>query len=232
MVEFLRMQFESEVVLSPFTIAIRLIAAMILGLVVVFVYRRTRHAEEVVPSFVTTLLLLAILIAMVTQVIGDNVARAFSLVGALSIVRFRTVVRDTQDTAYVIFAVVVGMAAGAGDPWVAVIGIFIVSFAAYLMSDRSKNLEIQTVENAEMFTLKLKVSYENDLGVSIIPIIDKHVISRRFKSISTTEEGAFIELRYEIEFSKDYSVEALIRELNQTEGIQTVEMQNRKPKAN
>src|SRR2546430_13730647 len=45
-----------------------------------------------------------------TQVIGDNVARAFSLVGALSIVRFRTVVRDTQDTAYVIFAVVVGMA--------------------------------------------------------------------------------------------------------------------------
>ena len=52
---------------------------------------------------------------MVTQVIGDNVARAFSLVGALSIVRFRTVVRDTQDTAFVIFAVVVGMAVGARD---------------------------------------------------------------------------------------------------------------------
>ena len=51
-------------------------------------------------------MLLSILIAMVTQVIGDNIARAFSLVGALSIVRFRTVVRDTQDTAYVIFAVV------------------------------------------------------------------------------------------------------------------------------
>ena len=53
---------------------------------------------------------------MVTQVIGDNVARAFSLVGALSIVRFRTVVRDTQDTAYVIFAVAVGMAVGANHP--------------------------------------------------------------------------------------------------------------------
>ena len=52
-------------------------------------------------SFTVTLVLLTILIAMVTQVIGDNVARAFSLVGALSIVRFRTVVRDTQDTAYV-----------------------------------------------------------------------------------------------------------------------------------
>jgi len=62
----------------------------------------------------------------VTQVIGDNVARAFSLVGALSIVRFRTVVRDTQDTAYVIFAVVVGMAVGANDLWVSLIGIGVV----------------------------------------------------------------------------------------------------------
>ena len=61
-------------------------------------------------------MLLSILIAMVTQVIGDNVARAFSLVGALSIVRFRTVVRDTVDTAFVIFAVAVGMAVGAGHP--------------------------------------------------------------------------------------------------------------------
>ena len=69
--------------------------------------------NEEAESFVVTLVLLTILIAMVTQVIGDNVARAFSLVGALSIVRFRTVVRDTQDTAYVIFAVAVGMAVGA-----------------------------------------------------------------------------------------------------------------------
>ena len=69
--------------------------------------------------------------AMVTQVIGDNVARAFSLVGALSIVRFRTVVRDTQDTAYVIAAVAVGMAVGAGHFWVAAAGIAIVAVAAF-----------------------------------------------------------------------------------------------------
>ena len=51
-------------------------------------------------------MLLTILIAMVTMVIGNNMARAFGLVGALSIVRFRTVVEDTRDTAFVIFAVV------------------------------------------------------------------------------------------------------------------------------
>ncbi len=64
---------------------------------------------------------------MVTQVIGDNVARAFSLVGALSIVRFCILpFRDIPDTAYVIFAVIIGMAVGAGlfglPRWIAVIG--------------------------------------------------------------------------------------------------------------
>ena len=70
------------------------------------------------------------LIAMVTQVIGDNVARAFSLVGALAIVRFRTVVRDTQDTAFVMLSVVVGMAVGARAPLVAVIGLALVAVVA------------------------------------------------------------------------------------------------------
>src|SRR5687767_4489640 len=92
-----------------FSVLVRLVIAMIAGGVVTLIYRFTRAADETSPSFTITLVLLSILIAMVTQVIGDNIARAFSLVGALSIVRFRTIVRDTQDTAYVIFAVGEGM---------------------------------------------------------------------------------------------------------------------------
>src|SRR6266545_6968493 len=119
-------------------IAVRLVLAMGLGLAIAGVYRRARPMNDEAESFTVTLVLLTILIAMVTQVIGDNVARAFSLVGALSIVRFRTVVRDTQDTAYVIFAVVVGMAIGAKDLWVGIIGIAVVGFAAYLMMARTR----------------------------------------------------------------------------------------------
>ena len=122
---------------EPLAILVRLIVAMLLGAVVAFIYRRTRYASQTTSSFTVTLVLLAILIAMVTQVIGDNVARAFSLVGALSIVRFRTVVRDTQDTAYVIFAVAVGMAVGAAHPWLAVGAIGVIGFAAYVMRERS-----------------------------------------------------------------------------------------------
>src|SRR6476661_7267657 len=122
---------------EPLAVFLRLIVAMLLGACVAFIYRRTRYASQTTSSFTVTLVLLAILIAMVTQVIGDNVARAFSLVGALSIVRFRTVVRDTQDTAYVIFAVATGMALAANHPLVALCGLVVVGVTALMLRRRT-----------------------------------------------------------------------------------------------
>ncbi len=78
-------------------------------------------------------MLLTVLIAMVMLVIGNSVARAFGLVGALSIVRFRTVVSDTRDTAFVIFAVVIGMALGAGSVVVVLAGIPVVGVLVILL---------------------------------------------------------------------------------------------------
>src|SRR4051812_15950785 len=116
MPDFFTQAFDKGPEVHPTAVLIRLVLSMIMGGVVTLIYRYARPSHEVTPTFPTTLILLSVLICMVTQVIGDNVARAFSLVGALSIVRFRTVVRDTQDTAYVIFAVVTGMAIGAKNP--------------------------------------------------------------------------------------------------------------------
>ena len=120
---------------NPVEVLIRLSIALALGALVALIYRKAR-GSEVTESFPPTLVFLSVLIAMVTQVVGGNAARAFALVGALSIVRFRTVVRDTQDTAYVIFAVVVGMAVGAGNLWVGGIGIVVISVAAFAMKRR------------------------------------------------------------------------------------------------
>src|SRR5258706_5013378 len=93
----------------------RLFVAFLFGCIAAAVHYftapRSRGADR---SFLSTLVLLAVLIAVVTIVIGDNLARAFSLAGVLAIVRFRTVVDDTRDIAFVIFSVVAGMAAGSG----------------------------------------------------------------------------------------------------------------------
>jgi len=128
---------------SVWLLIIRLTAAFALGGVVAWIYRVTHHRpnsgeDESAQNFIATLVMMTIIIAMSTQVIGDNVARAFSLVGALSIVRFRTVVKDTRDTAFVIFSVVVGMAVGAGHLPVAVVGIVITGIAAFAVRPREE----------------------------------------------------------------------------------------------
>src|SRR4029077_13124208 len=115
---------------APLDLAWRIAAALVLGVAGAALYPWARRGEYIAPTFQTTLVLLAVLIAMATQIIGDNVARAFSLVGALSVVRFRTVVKDTQDTAFVILAVVVGMSSGANHLVVGLVGLGIIAAAS------------------------------------------------------------------------------------------------------
>ena len=211
---------------APQIVLLRLGAALVLGALVALVYKRTQPADEITPSFPPTLVLLSVLIAMVTQVVGDNVARAFSLVGALSIVRFRTVVRDTEDTAYVIFAVVVGMSIGAGAPWVAVIGLAVVAVAAVLMMPRAARAADGTTAPASTtgFLLQLRAGLGHDVQAQAAPVLDAHLSSRRLVAIGTAKQGLSIEITYDVHFRGHGSPDALVRELNRVDGIQNVDV--------
>lgn len=206
----------------PLVVLVRLLAALLLGGVAALVYRFTRSKAEVAPSFTATLVLLSILIAMVTQVIGDNVARAFSLVGALSIVRFRTVVRDTQDTAFVIFAVGVGMAVGAGYPWLAVAGIAVVAIAAFAM--KRGDAQIATPAGTEPFELQVRVGIGHDPQVIVRPALDLHVSDRRLMSLATARQGLAVDATFRASLRDVAAADALLRALNTTEGVQSVSL--------
>jgi hypothetical protein len=208
---------------APVTVMTRLIGALLLGATVAFIYRRTRPASEVVPSFTVTLVLLAVLIAMVTQVIGDNVARAFSLVGALSIVRFRTVVRDTQDTAFVIFSVAVGMAVGSSHPSVAVSGIVVVGLAAAVMSRQHVG------EGSDQYLLQVRVGVGHDAETLIGDALNTHLHARRLVSMSTARQGMALEVSYRAALKSERSAAELVKALNRLEGVQSVTLQQDVP---
>ena len=209
---------------EPLAVFLRLIRRDGARRVVAAIYRRTRYASQTTSSFTVTLVLLSILIAMVTQVIGDNVARAFSLVGALSIVRFRTVVRDTQDTAYVIFAVAVGMAVGAAHPWLAVGGIVVIGFAAYVMRERAAATALATAEDA--YVLQVRV------GVGSDPNTLARVHARRLsarppaQSIATARQGLAVDVTYQRGAARaTMSPAELVKAVNRLEGVQSVTLQ-------
>ena len=197
-------------------IVFRLIVAMLFGVVVAFVYRRSRRAAA--GSFTTTLLLLSILIAMVTQVIGDNVARAFSLVGALSIVRFRTIVRDTQDTAYVIAAVAVGMAVGAGHFWVAAAGIAIVAVAAFA----TRNDQPPETAADMPFTLNVRLALGLDEAKVVAPVLAQFVTLSRVTGVATARQGGSLDVSYRLALKDQHQAQAMVTAINRLEGVQSV----------
>ena len=223
MPDFLKSPFVNGPNVAPLDVLFRLLAALVLGGLVAWIYRRTRKSTEVAASFPVTLVLLSVLIAMVTQVIGDNIARAFSLVGALSIVRFRTVVRDTQDTAYVIFAVVVGMAVGANDIWVSLIGIGVVGLAAFVMMTRPGLI----ASSQPAFLLSLRVGLGHDLDKLLGGTLDAHLQERELLSIATARQGVSLDVTYETRLRRDGSADELVKALNRVEGVQSVQLQRR-----
>lgn len=219
MPDFLTKALSEGQSVDPLQILVRLVAALALGWIVAWIYSRTTRGEESATSLPTTLVLLCVMIAMVTQVIGDNVARAFSLVGALSIVRFRTVVRDTRDTAFVIFAVVVGMATGSQHPWVAVLGIVVAGSASFLLAWRE---EKPAAAAAAGMVLRLRVS----LGTELEPLLKDVLAGGTFRllSLGTAKQGTSLDAAYEIHLGKDLSPEELVKRLHRMDGIHDVRL--------
>jgi hypothetical protein len=219
MPDFLTKALSEGQSVDPLQILVRLVAALALGWIVAWIYSRTTRGEESATSLPTTLVLLCVMIAMVTQVIGDNVARAFSLVGALSIVRFRTVVRDTRDTAFVIFAVVVGMATGSQHPWVAVLGIVVAGSASFLLAWRE---EKPAAVAAAGMVLRLRVS----LGTELEPLLKDVLAGGTFRllSLGTAKQGTSLDAAYEVHLGKDLSPEELVKRLHRMDGIHDVRL--------
>lgn len=208
---------------DPLQIFVRLVAALVLGWVVAWIYARTTRGEESATSLPTTLVLLCVMIAMVTQVIGDNVARAFSLVGALSIVRFRTVVRDTQDTAYVILAVVIGMSVGANALWVALIGLGIVGLAAWLMGRATAG----PAPSDDAWQLSVRVGLGLEPETLLGPVLDARLLERRLLSVETARQGVALDLVYEARLRPAAKADAIVNELSRLDGVHGVTLQRR-----
>ena len=121
-------------VYAPSEIIFNLVISFFLGFVISLVYKKTHKGLSYSQSFVLTNIFLAVIVSMVIMIIGNNLARAFALVGALSIIRFRTVIKDTKDTAFIFWSLAVGMAAGTSSYFLAISGTVIISLIALILN--------------------------------------------------------------------------------------------------
>ena len=200
----------------------RTLLSIFLGFMVALVYRLTLARRDGWNNLSTTLVLLCVLIGLVTLVIGDNLARAFGLVGALSIVRFRTVVEDTRDTAFVIFAVIMGMAAGAGYGGVALVALPAVTVAAVLM------LLLQNRKwpgGGYSARLEVRVALGMDLANVLMPIMRKHALKIHLLGVGSAKQGSCLELNYRVTLVERSVLYPMASELQALDGVVGVNLQ-------
>jgi uncharacterized membrane protein YhiD involved in acid resistance len=200
----------------------RLLLAWLCGYIVAWLDRRKRDPGTA-DTLTLTLVLMSILIAMATQIIGDNIARAFSLVGALSIVRFRTAVPATRDVAFVLAAVVVGMAVGAGQYWVAGVGLLVVGLANEFnryepSKTETKTREPKSKQPAWRLTLLVGLSATAGWESKIARFAESH----QLMSAETTRRGGAMELGYRLVPKPESNAVDLVAALNTVPAVESV----------
>ena len=159
-------------------------------------------------SFLAMLVLMTVLIAMVTLVIGKNVARAFSLAGVLAIIRFRTVIDDTRDTAFVIASVAMGLAAGAGFYLLGILTLpFIFITTLLFRTPRSVR------KSNELIGIRLSAG--EDSQKTLESIFAKHLHQSLLVSLDKNGKGTYIDLQYAIRMKEGASPQQMMIELQQ-----------------
>ena len=107
--------------------------SFILSAFIGWIYKITHRGTSYTQSFVFTLVMNGMIVAVVMLIVGSNIARAFSLVGALSIIRFRNAVKETRDVGFIFFTMAIGMAVGTRFYVLAIVAAVVISLAILLM---------------------------------------------------------------------------------------------------
>ncbi len=186
MKEYLQNLLAESGTLSTDDILFRILASAVFSIAIYISYWFTHTGTAYSKKFNVSLITLTILTGTVMTVIGNNIALSLGMVGALSIVRFRTAIKDSRDTTYIFWAVIVGICCGVGDYLVAGIGSAAV-FVTLLLFGRVRN------ENRMLLVIRGKKDKSLDMEKVVFEAFSGKAI---LKVKNTTAENC--ELIYEM----------------------------------
>ena len=167
--------------LSTEDIIIRIVVAAALGGAIFLSYWITHSGTIYSRKFNITLLTLTILTATVMTVIGNNIALSLGMVGALSIIRFRTSIKDSRDTIYIFWTIIVGICCGVGDYVVAGVGSSVV-FLVLLLFGRVRS------ENRMLLIIRAQRDREEEIRKILFSYFKKPPVIKAQNTTETTVE--------------------------------------------
>lgn len=198
-------------------ILLNILLAFILGILVALVYRYTNRGKAISASFLHTLVILSMVVALVMMVIGNSIARAFGLVGALSIIRFRTVVKDNRDIAFVFLALAAGMAAGIGNYPIAIYGagliLLLLLALDFVRFGASRN---------GIYLLRFQRIPEDNERDDVQGVLKRLTANYTHLAVKTVKMGQFIEHSFLVRLQRRVSEQQFVAQLSALEGMERV----------
>lgn len=189
---------------SLLTIIVTMVLALVLGFAIAWVYRRNYRGVMFSGNFTLTLIMMTLITAPVVLCIKNSVALSMGMVGALSIVRFRTAVKDPLDTAYMFWALTTGILLGAGQFLLTVVAMVLIAIMmTVLVNIQSKGV------NSYLLVIRASAEAERSIAQLVSGI-------RIQKLKSKTVNGSSVEMTYEVRVDKP---DALLNRLNSVPGV-------------
>jgi uncharacterized membrane protein YhiD involved in acid resistance len=208
--------FNIQDLTSEFTVmdvTLVLVLSFALSAFIGWIYQLTHRGTSYAQSFVFTLVMNGMIVALVMLIVGSNIARAFSLVGALSIIRFRNAVKETRDVGFIFFTMAVGMAIGTRFYLLGIIATVVISLVIVLMT----RLNWFTHEMAAQI---LRVQIPN--GTPFDSLFDrafaKYTSASELISVDSVQSGTMIELIYSVGLKKSAQMQDFLAEIKNLNG--------------
>jgi hypothetical protein len=210
-----------------FTITIRevitsIVMATFCGVMISFFYTITYRGVSYSIAFIKSVIMLSMITAFVMMVIGDNLARAFGMVGVISIIQFKSAMKGAQDFMFLYFALAMGLASGVGLYSVAFVGTIMIGAVTVILS----KVEVGNTRRRE-FTLHVTGTTFVDKNKQFGDSFNKHC--KRCKQIGTKvlikEKEPLVKLSYYVSMKSGISSESFVNELKMVEGVTEITLQ-------
>ena len=181
--------------------------SVIFGLLIGFTYSKTQE-EGYQRNMAVTLMMLPAILSVIILFVGSNIARAFSLAGTLSIIRFRSAPGDPKDIGFIFFDIAAGLACGVG--LYAYGAVFVILLCLLmLLSEKYRLFEKKDILKTLKITIPENLNYQGAFD----EVLEKYTKSYKLTKIKTTDLGSLFELRYNVVMQNDISEQEFINEL-------------------
>lgn len=202
--------------LTPGQMLLNLALAFTLAFIWATVYRKSHSGVAYSRSFFLALILVAPIVSMVMMAIGSNVALSLGLVGSLSVIRFRTAIKDTKDMVFLFFAVAIGLCSGANAWMLAMVGTFMMSLVT-VMIPRVSFTRAAASDYILVFRSGLKEPWK-----ALSEEAQSLVAWKQLRGATDADHGTEFEYTYNVRFASKASPEAVVSAISQTGDISRV----------